>query len=62
MFEMEFKFSKLVKNIVFRCLRAKKKTNGWLLRVQHTLCVTAGLDKVNRQLSKKIKNIYVKEI
>ena len=41
---------------------SQKKTNGWLLRVQHTLCVTAGLDKVNRQLSKKIKNIYVKEI
>ena len=41
---------------------SQKKTNGWLLRVQHTLRVTAGLDKVNRQLSKKIKNIYVKEI
>ena len=26
--------------------------NGWLLRVQHTLCVT---DKANRQLSKKVK-------
>ena len=25
MFEMEFKFSKLVKSVVFRCLRANKR-------------------------------------
>ena len=49
---MEFKFSKLVKNIVARCLQAKKKKNNLLLRVQHTLCVT---DKLNWQLPKKTK-------
>ena len=27
--------------------------NGWLLEVQHRLCVT---DKVNKHLSKKMKN------
>ena len=51
LFEMEFKFSKLVKIIVFRCLQANKMVeiclNGW-----NTLRVT---DKVNRHLSKKIK-------
>ena len=32
--------------------------NGWLLRIQDTLCVTY---KVNKHLSKKMKtNIYVK--
>ena len=50
--EMELKFSKLFKNIVFSFLQQ----NVWLLRVQHTLCV---IDKVNKHLSKKIKKKYL---
>ena len=48
---MEFKFSKLVKIMMV----SPSQQNGWLLRVQHTLCVT---DKINRYLSrkKKVKN------
>ena len=54
--KMEFKFSKLFKNIVFSFLQQ----NVWLLRAQHTLRV---INKINKHLSKKIKkNIYVKEI
>ena len=47
----KFKFSKLVKIICVKLFPSQQ--NGWLLRVQDTLCVT---DKVNRNLSNKTKN------
>ena len=47
MFGKEFKFSKLGKNIVFRCLLAKNADHS-----AEYICVT---DKVNRHLSKKMK-------
>ena len=52
MFEMKFKSSKLIKNIV------GKKKNNFLLRVQHTLCVT---DKLNGHLPKKTKKKKTKK-
>ena len=56
MFEMEFKFSKLVKIIVFRCLQANKRLAAQ--SIQHTLCVT---EKVHRHLSKKVTQAFVKK-
>ena len=50
MFDLESKFLKLVKIIVFK--GSPSQQNDWLLRGQHTLCAT---DKVNRHLSKKIQ-------
>ena len=50
MFDLESKFLKLVKIIVFK--GSPSQQNDWLLRRQHMLCVT---DKVNRHLSKKIQ-------
>ena len=49
MSEMKFQFSKLVKITVYV---SPSQQNGWLFRVKHTLSVT---DKVNRYLSKKMK-------
>ena len=50
MFEVEFKFSKIAQK---RCVQVSLgQQNGWLLLVQHTLCVT---DKVNKFLLEKRK-------
>ena len=51
---MEFKFSKLLKIIVL----SPSQQNGWLLRVQHTICV---IGKINRHLSKKMQKKKKKE-
>ena len=54
MFKMEFKFSKLLKIIVL----SPSQQNGWLLRVQHTLCVTG---KINSHLLKKMQKKKIKK-
>ena len=57
MFEMEFKFSKFSSIRSKRCVEiSPSQQNDWVLRVQHTLCITYN---VNRHLSKKMKKVSV---